>query len=571
MKNSKTTIQDELRSEYDLKNLRVRKVGPERTRFGKFVAPSFSEEFPDAESLYKHVENRVITERDLYQIADLFRKFRENKQNENNPGEAEKAQWEIHFLSFVLRKGEIGPQWTQIGENGQEYVYPHLNLFNEEIYKYLAARLDSTNNPKLKAQYAHILWCSPKKHQNFAKIAIDSYLNLISVYEQRNDDDIHLSALEISEVVINAYSIARQTKEHVERIKSEFKSIVQKFSSVAPSPACELIQFALKPKNGFTKDDFDYLEDVCWQMAESFATESMIEISFLTLGEEINRRLSKKSYKWIQRIAQNYEARMKLFEKAPHAALDFCMKAIDNYKKIGDEEKVKELEQRNSELKGAVEFRTSRVEVDSTEIKKACSESAKEFVKNGNSDDIIQLLISGNNLLPTYHEVRESLKEQKKKSPTLHLFPKVVLDQNVNPVEHFDSNEEKEYFDILSTYKFQLELCNIHLIQGVFFEAILDNKLTFDILMDFLKKHCWYGKILSKNLPNDQTVTYNWLNFIAPALNEYFCQMNFFFADPTANVPNFVLSLDSLTLKIEGLFRDLCQLVGVATARQKKD
>lgn len=571
MKNSKTTIQDDLRSEYDLKNLRVRKLGSERKRFGKFVAPDIAEEFPDVESLYMYVEDQVIADRNLYEITDLFRQFRDNKQKENNPGDAERAQWEIHFLSFVLSEGEIGSQWSKIDENGQGFEYPHLDLFDEEIYKYLITRLHSTNNPKLKAQYAHILWCSPKKHKKFAKIAIDSYLELISVYEQRNDDDIHLSALEISEVVINAYSIARQTKEHVGGIKSEFKRLVQKFSSDAPSPACDLIQFALKPKNGFTKDDFDHLEDVCWQMAESFAAESMIEISFLTLGEEITRRLSKKSYKWIQRIAQNYEARMKLFEKAPHAAFNFCMKAIENYKKIGDEDKVKELEQRYSELKDSMEFGTSRVDVDLTEIVKPCKELAKEIVKNATSEDIIRCLIWDKNLLPTYQEVKKSVKEQIKTSPTLHLLPKFVLDQSVNAAQHFDSEKEKEYFAILSCYQLQLELLNIHLIRAVLSEALLEDKLTFDVLIDFIKKHCWYGKNLSKRLPNDQTVMYNWLCLIAPALNEYFCQMNVFFADGTANVPNFVLGLDSLTLKFEGMFRDLCQRSGIVTTYQKED
>jgi len=47
-------MEDELRPEYDLKNLRVRKVGPARTSFGGQVvrlAPDVAEVFPDAESV----------------------------------------------------------------------------------------------------------------------------------------------------------------------------------------------------------------------------------------------------------------------------------------------------------------------------------------------------------------------------------------------------------------------------------------------------------------------------------------------------------------------------------------
>ena len=54
MKKDETTTQDELRPEYDLRALEVRKVGPERKHFGRSVvqlAPDVAEVFPDAESV----------------------------------------------------------------------------------------------------------------------------------------------------------------------------------------------------------------------------------------------------------------------------------------------------------------------------------------------------------------------------------------------------------------------------------------------------------------------------------------------------------------------------------------
>ena len=528
-------------------------------------------EFNDLESLYKHIEDKTLTNGEFHQITTLFRKFRDTKRQENNLGEADKAQWEIHFLSFVLKEGEIRHEWAQTDENGQIFVYPHLDLFDETIYKYLITRLDATNQPKLKARYAHILWCSPKKHKKFAKIAIDSYSKLISTYEQGYDKDGHFLDNEISEAVLNVYSIARQINDDVEEVKSELRRLVQKFSSSAAFSARNLIQFMLESKKGFVKADFDGLENVCWQIAEYFTDDKQTAIEFLTLGETVDRKLNKQSHPWHQRIAQHYEALTELFENGPNVALFFCVNAIENYKKIPDEEKVKELEQRYSELKGSMVFGEFREKVDLTETVKEFSEFAKELVKNETSEEIIRYLILDKNLLPTYDEVEKSMQEQVKEFPLLHMLSKVVLDQSVNTAQHFDSEEEKKYFNILSNYKLYLELANTYLIRAVFCEAILENKLTFDVLIDFIKNHCWYGKNLSKQLPNDQTVTYNWLNLIAPALNEYFRQMNLFFADPTINFPNFVLGLDSLILKIEGLFRELCQLSGIATFHQKKD
>ena len=54
MKKDETIPQDELRSEYDLKNMQVRKVGSERKHFGKSLVrlePDVAEAFPDAASV----------------------------------------------------------------------------------------------------------------------------------------------------------------------------------------------------------------------------------------------------------------------------------------------------------------------------------------------------------------------------------------------------------------------------------------------------------------------------------------------------------------------------------------
>jgi hypothetical protein len=53
MKKVKTEMEDELRPEYDLRSLQVRKVGPGRKGFGEIVRlePDVAEVFPDAEAV----------------------------------------------------------------------------------------------------------------------------------------------------------------------------------------------------------------------------------------------------------------------------------------------------------------------------------------------------------------------------------------------------------------------------------------------------------------------------------------------------------------------------------------
>jgi len=53
MKKVETEMDDELRPEYDLKKLKVRKLGPGRKSFGDVVRlePDVAEVFPDADSV----------------------------------------------------------------------------------------------------------------------------------------------------------------------------------------------------------------------------------------------------------------------------------------------------------------------------------------------------------------------------------------------------------------------------------------------------------------------------------------------------------------------------------------
>ena len=66
MKKVETEIEDELRPEYDLRTLRVRKLGPERKSFGDMVRlePDVVEAFPDAASVNKALRSLIRVSKD---------------------------------------------------------------------------------------------------------------------------------------------------------------------------------------------------------------------------------------------------------------------------------------------------------------------------------------------------------------------------------------------------------------------------------------------------------------------------------------------------------------------------
>ncbi len=66
MKKVKTNKDDELRPEYDLKNLKVRKLGPGRKSFGDVVRlePDVVEVFPDADSVNEALRSLIRVSKD---------------------------------------------------------------------------------------------------------------------------------------------------------------------------------------------------------------------------------------------------------------------------------------------------------------------------------------------------------------------------------------------------------------------------------------------------------------------------------------------------------------------------
>jgi len=291
-------------------------------------------------------------------------------------------------------------------------------------------------------------------------------------------------------------------------------------------------------------------------------------VQMLELGEKVDAKLRKKTHDWRRRIAESYETLMRAREK-DLAAIHFCQLALENYRKIKDRKKIKELEKKYSELKDSMKLKEFKTKIDLTEHINKCREIAEKIVRN-EPENIIKLLMLSKKLLPKYKDMEKIAEEHSKQFAIQHIIPTQIIDESGHTAQHFSDENEKKYYGVLRQYELELRLNKIFLINEIFSVAIRENKLSTGILLQFLNKYSWFGKDIPKRLTDNRIIQYNWLSLIAPALNEYFRQMNYYFLNP-ANYPNLVLSIDSLVLKIEGLLRDICKFAGVTTFYMKKD
>jgi hypothetical protein len=93
--------------------------------------------------------------------------------------------------------------------------------------------------------------------------------------------------------------------------------------------------------------------------------------------------------------------------------------------------------------------------------------------------------------------------------------------------------------------------------------------LTAKNLIEFLAKHSWLGATLTKKDLGGETISYNWISLVAPAIQDYFLQMQASLASEDYK-PNFILATDSLVTKFEGLFREFCTRIKTPTSTTNK-
>jgi len=99
-----------------------------------------------------------------------------------------------------------------------------------------------------------------------------------------------------------------------------------------------------------------------------------------------------------------------------------------------------------------------------------------------------------------------------------------------------------------------------------------NRKISYYHVYDYFARNSWYGQNLPETKLREHGVktTYNWLNLMAPALHSFLIQLETsFLVGP--KFTNWVLPIDSLTLKFEGALRDFIRIAHGSTSVLKND
>lgn len=525
------------------------------------------------DEIYEKLENISLTSKSTFEIRDYLNKIKFDLIEKNKLLEAEMLQWETDTFLFNINKNKLSGCFLGTDEKGLQTEYPSLKTYTEKKFNYLKERLSICRSPFLKSRYGHFLWLSPAKNISFAITAVDSYLECIILIEQL--DLIYPEkyfGLQLIDTLQNLFALSTSINYKVEEVKSEVKRMIKNYPLDSTSSfvmRLDLTKLMLENKK-FSNEDF---RGICGVIEKVVVIKSKNDIEqAITLLQQIikiRKKLGLKYDNYERKIGNLWYLKSKEDGQINIVACKFLEKAIYQYKKVKDKSRVVFLEKQYNKLKKDIQLFQFGEEIDVSEYHRNF-EIISSRISSQSTESIISILMLDDSLLPSYSKIEQQVENEKGKYLFKELFSNSVIDANGNTVQHYDDESEKKYFDILQNYNYHIQLITLPLFHHIFYACVKKQKLSAKSILQYLYDHSWLGVELELSTTGQREKAYNWLSLLAPALNEFFINIEFYLTN-SQSFPNFILCVDSLSTKIEGMVRDICEFKGIIPFEFKVD
>lgn len=463
--------------------------------------------------------------------------LKEKYKNETNL--INEITYEIDSLNFFIEQGKLIPLFGY-----GNHCYPDINKFDDGYKNYLKQRFQDTSNSILKNMYLIIILnLKLKQEMNFF---IDQSLNLLNYY-LATEIEIELGN-DLLMTTFDKCMSYRYKKDDiklliVKYVKAEFNTIFNRK---------HLIELMLLKKKVFKNDDFEGIEDICWECAQKSASRTKIE--FLLLGQKISQKLQNNEDIWFDEIGKTYENLADERHDSKMVQIMHLSDAIEYYKKGKNPQKVEETSIKLKSIQKKFEPASIpfKFNVDS-EINIILTEIYEKIPLDSNN--FLEFLIHDKNefLIPKLEKDDKNYNNFMDTAPLLSMINQLKLDNNHNIIQTLKiDNEEERIMD--SNYRqYHLSL----IFQKIFLNEIFiyANNLkifTYDSVITYLS-NC--QKFL--NISNNEKPL---LYYFKPVIKEYFKQFELYLSNEEYN---FVLFIDSLVSKIEFLVRKLCEIYNI--------
>lgn len=464
---------------------------------------------------------------------------------------------EKKILSFNLNKGVLKPNFIGIDAKGKEIDEA---IFDSAEISYIKERISQVKNAWLLARYAHLLWQETKDNR-YGEIAIKYYLENLKIIKQEE-------LQELSKIISATFWISKKTKLKVSEVKEAAMVFVNDFPNHIKFSIIELII----ENNIFTKSELQIIaENSCAFIKEIDSTAYFLNKSYLNTTLRLFNKINKPAEDIYKLLALNEdiilnehpndEDFVKYTTIATKAAYLKLAKDM-----VGYEAAMKEY----NRLKQTIKLKKISVELDDekTELfNKYLNFKADEILKLS-PDKILSYFAASEDILVDPVENKNNA-QQSINNSLYALFSTSVFDINTNFRKLKDS--DKLDYEIIKSYTIAYNIKFYSFFVKVAVQGILSGKINYYHIYDFLNQYTWYGMKFKRSATmNEIDENTSWITMLAPGIHNLFAQFEYLILLNNNKIGNFILAIDSLTLKFEGALRDFIRLTGGSTTIQKK-
>lgn len=461
-------------------------------------------------------------------------------------------------LKYSMQAGKLIPLFTY--PDGTSY--PDIKILTDEDIKYLSSYLNLSNNQYIKAKINHFLFIKAKcKNKiNFAHDAIDSYFCLINQFIESEEN----TWFELSQLYNNLIDLVFKVNYKIEDAK-EFSIKVIKTSKkyvLVRDALCFLIEKVKKKK--FKKSVLNGFINICKSNIKNSKDNINWVECFVNLGREISKIQNGNVQQWDLLLAKAYENEMIKAQKINNNGIvsaHWCEKSIAFYKKSKNKLKAEKLFKKYNELCKTIQY--TEIDSEPIDLTNIINDLKSGIDKSCDSDILNGLIFS---FIPKFVDNKNSAIKNRDLALS-SLFSPTYNDQYGQVVGYADTENENLKYELWNSYNISFELNSI-LLQHYIKYSLETNKLNAEILINYLKT-TWLGKTLRKQLTGDNVLKYQWLEHIEQPIISYFDKLQKYIIDNNFRL-TFINEVDSLTLKIEGILRDVIEFAQIKNFQVRK-